>query len=74
MLGCSISAQFSRFSLDKNDRRFVDSYSVADSLSEATNLAAMDWQDFENLIRELFEKEFSQHGGERTGAITRVYS
>src|SRR5208337_4964154 len=28
------------------------------------NLAAMDWLDFENLIRELFEKEFSKNGGE----------
>ncbi|MBV9158559.1 MAG: restriction endonuclease [Acidobacteriaceae bacterium] len=51
-------------SLDKSDRRFVDYYGVADSLSDTTNLAAMDWQDFENLIRELFEKEFSQNGGE----------
>lgn len=24
----------------------------------------MDWEDFEHLIRELFEKEFSQSGGE----------
>jgi HJR/Mrr/RecB family endonuclease len=24
----------------------------------------MDWQDFEHLIRELFEKEFSDQGGE----------
>ena len=27
-------------------------------------MAAMDWQDFENLIREIFEKEFSVNGGE----------
>jgi len=51
-------------SLDKEDRRFVNAYAVADSLGSETNLAAMDWQDFENLIRELFEKEFSQNGGE----------
>lgn len=49
---------------DKSDKRFVESYGVADSLNEATNLASMDWQDFENLIRELFEKEFSQNGGD----------
>jgi len=24
----------------------------------------MNWEDFEHLIRELFEKEFSQNGGE----------
>ena len=27
-------------------------------------IAAMDWEDFEHLIREIFEKEFSQDGGE----------
>ncbi len=50
--------------LNRKDSRFVASYNVADSLSEKTNLAAMDWLDFENLIRELFEKEFSKNGGE----------
>src|SRR5260370_37264134 len=33
-------------------------------MNDKTNLAAMDWLDFENLIRELFEKEFSTNGGE----------
>jgi restriction system protein len=51
-------------SLNREDERFVASYNVADSLNEKTNLAAMDWLDFENLIRELFEKEFSKGGGE----------
>lgn len=50
--------------LNREDRRFVGSYDVADSLNDKTNLAAMDWLDFENLIRELFEKEFSTNGGE----------
>ena len=27
-------------------------------------MAAIDWQDFENLIREIFEKEFRSNGGE----------
>ena len=49
---------------DKTDRRFVEHYDVVDSLDDSTNIAAMDWQDFENLIREIFEKEFSQGGGE----------
>jgi restriction system protein len=31
---------------------------VLNTLDNTTNLAAMDWQDFEHLIRELFEKEF----------------
>ena len=51
-------------SLNRDDPRFVGSYNVAESLNEKTNLAAMDWLDFENLIRELFEKEFSKNGGE----------
>lgn len=50
--------------IDREDKRFVDSYGVADSLDETENLAAMNWGDFENLVRELFEKEFSQTGGE----------
>jgi restriction system protein len=50
--------------IDKSDRRFVESYNVADSLSTADNLATMDWEDFEHLIRELFEKEFAVGGGE----------
>ncbi|BCS89104.1 hypothetical protein PSDVSF_23460 [Pseudodesulfovibrio sediminis] len=51
-------------SIDKTDRRFVPAYDVADGIGEEDNLAAMDWQDFENLIREIFEKEFATTGGE----------
>ena len=50
--------------LNTEDARFVPAYGVADALDNKTNLAAMDWLDFENLIRELFEKEFSQNGGQ----------
>lgn len=50
--------------IDKADKRFVNSYDVAAMLDDSTNLAAMPWEDFEHLIRELFEKEFSQNGGE----------
>jgi restriction system protein len=50
--------------ISREDKRFISSYEVVDSLDESINIAAMDWQDFENLIRELFEKEFSQGGGE----------
>ena len=50
--------------MSKTDKRFIDSYAVIDELSKDQNLAAMDWQDFEHLIRELFEKEFSITGGE----------
>jgi restriction system protein len=51
-------------SISREDHRFVEGYAVADTLDDRTNLAAMDWLDFENLIRELFEKEFSKNGGE----------
>lgn len=50
--------------LNKEDKRFVSSYSVVGDVDQSTNLAAMDWEDFEHLIREVFEKEFSQNGGE----------
>lgn len=50
--------------INKADRRFVESYEVANQLDQSTNLAAMNWEDFEHLIRELFEKEFASNGGE----------
>jgi restriction system protein len=50
--------------INRFDKRFVDSYEVADEIDNSTNIAAMDWEDFEHLIRELFEKEFSVNGGE----------
>ncbi|QIK70273.1 restriction endonuclease [Erysipelothrix sp. HDW6C] len=50
--------------ISKNDSRFIDSYSVTSEMNEESNLAAMDWQDFENLIREVFEQEFNANGGE----------
>lgn len=51
-------------SMNKNDKRFVSSYDVTTGLDDTTNLAAIPWEDFEHLIRELFEKEFSSSGGE----------
>jgi restriction system protein len=49
---------------NKNDKRFVSSYDVAKNLNEGHNLATLSWEEFEHLIRELFEKEFSSNGGE----------
>ncbi len=46
--------------LNTDDSRFIDAINIVDSLSESTNLASMDWEDFEYLIRELFEKEFGE--------------
>ena len=50
--------------LNKEDRRFIEGYGVIGNVDDSMNLAAMDWQDFENLIRELFEWEFNTNGGE----------
>lgn len=50
--------------MDKSDKRFIDSYEVQDDITDSTNIAMMDWKDFEQLVRELFEKEFSGVGGD----------
>lgn len=50
--------------LNKEDRRFIEARNATGGLNEATNLASMDWGDFEHLVRELFEKEFASRGGE----------
>ena len=50
--------------LNRDDGRFVASHEVASKLEGGTNLAAMGWEEFEHLIREIFEKEFSANGGE----------
>lgn len=50
--------------LSREDKRFVEGYTVSENLDDSVNLAAIDWQDFENLIREIFEKEFNVNGGE----------
>ena len=50
--------------MNKHDDRIIDHYNVADGLDKSSNLAAMDWQDFEHLIREVFEYEFKTSGGE----------
>jgi len=50
--------------LDKSDKRFISGRNVVGNLDNSVNLAAMHWDDFEHLIRELFEKEFISSGGE----------
>lgn len=47
---------------NKKDRRFVEGKDV--EVNQGTNLAAMHWEDFEHLVRELFEMEFARNGGE----------
>ncbi|MGH7952213.1 MAG: restriction endonuclease [Limisphaerales bacterium] len=50
--------------ISREDKRFIASKEVAGQLDERFNLAAMAWEDFEQLIRELFEQEFNKNGGE----------
>jgi len=51
-------------SLNKKDKRFIVTKEVIDNISNETNLASMDWQDFESLIAELFQKEFAEKNAE----------
>ena len=50
--------------IDRNDKRFIESRNILSNLDETKNLAVMDWEDFEHLVRELFEKIFSKDGAE----------
>lgn len=50
--------------ISRTDKRFTNHYEVANSIDSSTNLASMDWEDFEHLIREVFAQEFSSNGGE----------
>jgi restriction system protein len=50
--------------IDTDDRRFIEAREIADNLDEGTNLAAITWDDFEHLVREVFDREFQSRGGE----------
>lgn len=50
--------------LNREDARFVPSHDVIESVVESTNIAAIPWEEFEYLVRDLFEKVFSANGGE----------
>lgn len=50
--------------LDTNDKRFIDAKEVLGGMAEGENLAAMDWEDFEHLCRQLFERAFAASGAE----------
>jgi restriction system protein len=49
---------------ETNDPRFVDGKEVLGHMSEGDNLAVMDWEDFEHLCRQLFERAFASSGAE----------
>jgi restriction system protein len=50
--------------LDKNDARFVAGKEILEGMAQGQNLATMDWQDFEHLIRELLAKEYGKNGSD----------
>jgi restriction system protein len=52
------------YSYNKNDSRIVEGREVIGGLASEANLAAMHWEEFEHLIRQLFEMEFATNGSE----------
>lgn len=50
--------------MDKEDSRFVESQDADLEDIESKNLASMDWEEFEHLVRAIFEEEFAVAGGE----------
>ena len=47
---------------EKNDKRFVSSHNI--NIDDSVNLAEIDWEDFEHLVRKIFDWEFNANGGE----------
>jgi restriction system protein len=60
----SLSAIAPVLEMNRSDKRFVDAREVVEGIEESQNIASMSWEDFEHLVRELFEKEFASRGGE----------
>jgi len=50
--------------LNREDKRFIESREVLADINATTNLAEIPWEDFEHLVRDLFEKMFSNDGAE----------
>lgn len=66
--------------INKADKRFVESLEIGATLTNVTNVASMPWEDFEHLIRGLFEKYFQRDGVEvkvtrasRDGGVDAVF-
>lgn len=59
-----VSAVRPIFVLNKDDHRIIKERNVADGLEPEANLAIMPWEDFEHLVRQLFEWEFGGVGVE----------
>ncbi|MGA2876459.1 MAG: restriction endonuclease [Nitrososphaerales archaeon] len=52
------------FVLNKNDDRFIATKELDSLITPEANLAAMPWEDFEQLVAQLFEWEFAKEGVE----------
>ena len=52
------------FVLNKEDQRIVEEKDVAERMEPESNIASMPWEDFEHLVRQLFEWEFGRSGVE----------
>ncbi len=52
------------FVMNTDDKRIVANRDISGQLSEEANLAAMPWEDFEHLVRQLFEWMFASDGVE----------
>ncbi|PTX53969.1 restriction system protein [Melghirimyces profundicolus] len=50
--------------LNRDDTRFIESQEVLAKINSKTNLATMDWAEFEHLVRELFGLVFAGEGEE----------
>lgn len=50
--------------MNTDDKRIVSTDDVISRIDEDQNLALMDWEDFEHLVGQLFELEFSNDGSE----------
>ncbi len=48
--------------LNREDRRIIETNEVIDEMHPSNNLAVMDWQKFETLVRDIFSKEFAGEG------------
>jgi restriction system protein len=66
----SISPVRPIFVLNKSDERFIETRNLDAVLTPEANLAAMPWEDFEQLVAQLFEWEFVKEGVEVR--VTRV--
>lgn len=67
-----ISSVMPLLTFDRSDRRIIVGRDVADALPVSSNLAAMPWEDFEHIVRELFGKMFSERSPGAEVNVTRA--